>query len=53
MAKVSIRFYNDIPVRAIWNDEKNGLLFINLFPINSHCVGIVIAVKLVHAQNIF
>ena len=27
VAKVSIRFYNDIPVRAIWNDEKNTWYF--------------------------
>ncbi len=27
MSKVSIRFYNDIVVRAVWNDEKNSWFF--------------------------
>ncbi len=25
--KTSIRFYNDVPVRAVWNDEKSGWYF--------------------------
>ena len=27
MSKISIRFYNDIVVRAVWNDEKNSWFF--------------------------
>lgn len=27
MSKISIRFYNDIIVRAVWNDEKNSWFF--------------------------
>lgn len=27
MAKVSIRFFNNVPVRAVWNDETNAWFF--------------------------
>ena len=27
MQKVSIRFFHDTPVRAVWNDEKNNWFF--------------------------
>ena len=27
MMKTSIRFYNDIPVRAVWNEERNRWFF--------------------------
>lgn len=27
MSKISIRFFNDMPVRAVWNDEKSSWFF--------------------------
>ncbi|MBR2909961.1 MAG: hypothetical protein IKC11_06455 [Clostridia bacterium] len=27
MSKISIRFFNNVPVRAVWNDDKSNWYF--------------------------